>query len=351
MGEKTTPTHQATSTTETTSDAADTDTATDGGCSTAVANITAARGVIDHQGYPHIIENVLAHADAQLLLTFRGTSKAYAHSCLKILMRHIVVRGQSSNWGLPPLDVRSARGLVRQFDQGIHSYTDLDARLAISSSQLNHCEILDFIGPTGPKCPRIITTRLAHLQTLRLLPSLYGDLSTYNFDCTAKTVVVFADLPLVYEHDHTQCRWKGPGWPATTTKLVWNVKGVIDSLERGKPIYHYRFHASIKQLVLHFTSSCIDNEVWESLDRLSQTIHYFLDHCNIKSVTIVDLHLVPLGLLDQPVLLALDHPEERQLRITQHLGTLADHVHFKTGDQYCAEVGAEQYRIETCETL
>ncbi len=351
MSENTTPAPQATSTAETTSEVAGSDGVVDGAHSMTVPDITAAWRVLDHEGYPHIIESILAHADAKLLFTFRVTSKAYAHSCLKILMRHIVVSGQRSCWGVPPLDVRSARGHVPQFDQRIHSYTDLDARLAISSSQLNHCKILDFSGPTGPKCPRIITTRLAHLQTLRLLPSPYGHLSTYNFDCTPKTVVVFANLPLVSRYDNTRCRWKGPGWPATTTKLVWNVQGVMDSLEYGKPIYHYRFHGQIKQLVLRFTNKCADDEVWNSLDRLSQTVHYFLDRCNIKSVTLVDLHLVPLGLLDQPLPLALNHPEERQLRITQHLGTLADHVHFKTGDQYFAEVGGEQYRIETCEEL
>ncbi|BEI92335.1 uncharacterized protein CcaverHIS019_0411550 [Cutaneotrichosporon cavernicola] len=75
------------------------------GRSDAEDDVTAPRSVIDHLDYPHLIDLILDHANAETLLAFRRTAKAYADRCLKIVYQHLVVK---STW--KSLIIASSRG-------------------------------------------------------------------------------------------------------------------------------------------------------------------------------------------------------------------------------------------------
>jgi hypothetical protein len=115
----------------------------------------------------------------------------------------------------------------------------------------------------------------------------------------------------------------------------------------------------VEQVVLHFGEFHQGTDIpvgirWLSqtadpLFRLSHTLRYLLTS-QTTSVTVVDLDRVPLsalGLQNSP----LAHPRERQLYLYGELGALGERLHFKTGDKYRAEVGTEQFRIETVKAL
>ncbi|BEJ15367.1 hypothetical protein CspHIS471_0411340 [Cutaneotrichosporon sp. HIS471] len=266
--------------------------------SEAEEDMTAPRGVIDHLGYPHLIDKILNHADAETLLAFRRTAKAYEDRCLQIVSQHLVIK---STWK-SALDLSSGRGTVNRFGgrwrrYGV-TYLDLCNRVSRSGHFFKHCRTLDFNGRSGPKWPRDITDSIHGLENLRIITS-----------------------PDNYPK-HNLNYYTVPTWIFT--------EEVPDLV-----VLHF----------CHFKASSLA----VTLSSLFASIAYILAHSGSTTVWIVDLDQVDYSNL--PAAKRCEAIQGWQDNLAEELGPSNARVAFLTRKEYVAEYGAEQYRIETCKKL
>ncbi|BEI84558.1 hypothetical protein CcaverHIS002_0411620 [Cutaneotrichosporon cavernicola] len=153
------------------------------GRSDAEDDVTAPRSVIDHLDYPHLIDLILDHANAETLLAFRRTAKAYADRCLKIVYQHLVVK---STW--KSLIIASSRGT----------------------------------SPTGSRNPITI----GKAQIFLALQSAHGRWESFPVSLRYRSLIFPEEVPgLVVLHF---CHFKASSLAATFSSLLANIKYILE---------------------------------------------------------------------------------------------------------------------------
>ncbi len=293
--------------------------------------------MIDHQGYPHIIDQILTHASAQLLLSFRATASDYAERCLHLAACHLIVHGTPTS-----LTIKSARGDLPHFT-GDWKHSRLE-----SNPWLHHCHLLDIRRRSGPMASELLGPALKNLKVLRILAG-YGPHHSYSLvHYTAPVLVMFGRLP---EYDPTTDMfylWPGSKLPRCR-KVVWTVASISSRLPLflGSNVSPYSHQ--VESATLHFRCCEPTSDPDAMFAHLGGIVCDIVEYIISKTVTIVDLDSVwtrsPLAA--GPI----ENLEERQIHLLEQLGYLAARVNFMTGPEYSTAYGAEQYRIETCEIL
>ncbi|CAK9780320.1 hypothetical protein CC85DRAFT_300176 [Cutaneotrichosporon oleaginosum] len=298
--------------------------------------------VIDHLAYPHIIDSVLAHADVKLLLRFRQTATKYSARCIQAIGSHLIVGSTNSS----PLVLTSSRGpLPRLSGLSPISYAEIERRIDNSQWLYTHCRILDFHGHTGAKCPPSFIGALTSLRALRII--LVQDLYTnHGLDnLTIPTLVVFGPLPGYDRSYHRLYLWEGPYLPKSH-KLAWVVTALSKRVRSGPLTFPFDVPTSV---VLHLRHFRLFFQVFskpdDTLACLGMIVHEILRRHASTTVKVVELEAIAFNNGSGP---DLDECKAGLLRIVdQYTSRLV----FMTSPEYCAEYGAEQYCIETCEKL
>jgi hypothetical protein len=220
----------------------------------------------------------------------------------------------------------------------------MERRIQASPWLFNRCDILDFHGHTGPKCPPDLIGALTNLRALRII-SIQDLYTNHELDgLPIPTLVVFGPLPGYDRSYHRLYLWEGPYLPKAD-KLAWVVTALSARVHSGFLTFPFDVPPTVVFQLRHFAPFFqVQSSPDDTLSCLGMITHEILRRHANTVVEIVDLDTVA-GMRS-----ALDAEACRRL-VLEQVGPYGSRVVFMTGSQYCAEYGGEQYRIETCQKL
>lgn len=284
------------------------------------------------------MDQILSHADAQLLLSFRRTATGYSERCLQIIAHHLVVHGTPSS-----LIINSACGdLSFPLDRDWKHW-----RLG-SNPWLGHCHILDIHCRRGIRASELLGPALKNIKILRILSGC-GPHITYSLaGWTIPVVVMFGRLPEYDPATDMFYLWPGERVPAAR-RVVWTISAIASGLPLflGSNVSPYSHQ--VENATIHFRFCQPTSNPDKMFSWLGQVVEDIVAYVISNTVTIVDLDQVRTCSVLQDDL--IDGFEDRRLCLLDQLGEHAARVKFMTGNEYCDEYGDEQYRMETCEKL
>ncbi|BEJ15369.1 hypothetical protein CspHIS471_0411360 [Cutaneotrichosporon sp. HIS471] len=292
--------------------------------------------LIDSQVYPHIIDRVIKHADAGVLLAFSFSAKAYRNVYYKHVARHLVmVSGRA-----PRISITSHRGPL---SIPTLPMLKIKALMKRKTEFFKHCTTLDVKDDFASYLQ--FTLVLPQLKTLRLFlnPSGFRKVLPHLANTS---IVLFGVYPF---HDTV---WSGNDvWYGPTIylkdKVVWNVTDFYcPEVRSSRRVDLWR----VKEFVIYFNISpnarvknCLLMSITETLIPILQRSVRHPNPLVFKLVGFENLSLENVNFVNSYA----DSTEERTQLAHSQFDNVANRVLFMTAEEYCAEVGRETFEIET----
>ncbi|BEI92336.1 uncharacterized protein CcaverHIS019_0411560 [Cutaneotrichosporon cavernicola] len=296
--------------------------------------------LIDSQVYPHIIERVIRHADAGVLLAFSLSAKAYRNVYSKNVARHLVMLSGKT----PCIVITSHRGPV---SIPTLPMLKIKALMKRKAEFFKHCTTLDVKDDLASYLQ--FTLVLPQLKTLRLFLNPSGFRKALPHLANT-SIVLFGVYPF---HDTVwsdNVVWYGPTI-YLKDKVVWNVTDFYcPELRTSRLVDLWR----VKEFVIYFNISpnarvknCLLMSITETLIPVLQRSVSHPNPLQFKLVGFETLSLENVSFVNSYA----ESTEERTQLAHSQLDNVANRILFMTAEEYCAEVGRETFEIETCEEL